>query len=46
MLRKDGERFSSIPLAGSARRQLDEVLDCEAGNRLLASENIAMRVNW
>lgn len=27
LLRKDGERFSSIPLAGSARRQPDEVLD-------------------
>ena len=38
LLRKDGERFSSIPLAGSARRQPDEVLDREAGNRLLASE--------
>ncbi|STJ30544.1 isochorismate synthase [Escherichia coli] len=30
LLRKDGERFSSIPLAGSARRQPDEVLDREA----------------
>ncbi len=38
LLRKDGERFSSIPLAGSARREPDEVLDREAGNRLLASE--------
>lgn len=46
LLRKDGERFSSIPLAGSARRQPDEVLDREAGNRLLASEKIAMNMNW
>ncbi len=37
LLRKDG-KHSSIPLAGSARRQPDEVLDREAGNRLLASE--------
>ncbi|CBG87377.1 isochorismate synthase EntC [Citrobacter rodentium] len=38
LLRKEGDRFSSLPLAGSARRQPDEVLDREAGNRLLASE--------
>ncbi|MTH44850.1 isochorismate synthase EntC [Intestinirhabdus alba] len=38
LLRKEGERFSSLPLAGSARRQPDELLDREAGNRLLASE--------
>lgn len=38
LLRKEGERFSSLPLAGSARRQPDDVLDREAGNRLLASE--------
>ncbi|ECV5509227.1 isochorismate synthase EntC [Salmonella enterica subsp. enterica serovar Oranienburg] len=38
LLRKEGERFSSLPLAGSARRQLDDVLDREAGNRLLASQ--------
>ncbi|HFU2423079.1 TPA: chorismate-binding protein, partial [Klebsiella variicola] len=37
LLRKDGPRFSSLPLAGSARRQPDDVLDREAGNRLLAS---------
>jgi len=38
LLRKDGSHFSSLPLAGSARRQPDDVLDREAGNRLLASE--------
>lgn len=38
LLRKDGEHFSSLPLAGSARRQPDDMLDREAGNRLLASE--------
>ncbi|WP_436857142.1 isochorismate synthase EntC [Citrobacter tructae] len=38
LLRKEGNSFSSLPLAGSARRQPDDVLDREAGNRLLASE--------
>ncbi|SUG43588.1 isochorismate synthase EntC [Salmonella enterica subsp. arizonae] len=38
LLRKEGERFSSLPLAGSARRQPDDALDREAGNRLLASQ--------
>ncbi|EKM5342413.1 isochorismate synthase EntC [Salmonella enterica] len=38
LLRKEGDRFSSLPLAGSARRQPDDVLDREAGNRLLASQ--------
>lgn len=38
LLRKDGDLFSSLPLAGSARRQPDDLLDREAGNRLLASE--------
>ena len=38
LLRKEGRHFSSLPLAGSARRQPDDVLDREAGNRLLASE--------
>lgn len=38
LLRKDGAHFSSLPLAGSARRQPDSVLDREAGNRLLASQ--------
>ncbi len=38
LLRKEGEHFSSLPLAGSARRQPDDMLDREAGNRLLASE--------
>lgn len=38
LLRKEGDRFSSLPLAGSARRQPDDVLDREAGIRLLASE--------
>ncbi|HCC0887695.1 TPA: isochorismate synthase EntC [Salmonella enterica] len=38
LLRKEDERFSSLPLAGSARRQPDDVLDREAGNRLLASQ--------
>lgn len=37
LLRKEGEAFSSLPLAGSARRQPDDMLDREAGNRLLAS---------
>lgn len=37
LLRKDGERLA--PPAGSARRQPDEVLDREAGNRLLASKD-------
>lgn len=37
LLRKEGEHFSSLPLAGSARRQPDDVLDREAGNKLLAS---------
>ena len=38
LLRKEDERFSSLPLAGSARRQPDDMLDREAGNKLLASE--------
>lgn len=38
LLRKEGDHFSSLPLAGSARRQPDDVLDREAGIRLLASE--------
>nr|WP_318382773.1 isochorismate synthase EntC [uncultured Enterobacter sp.] len=38
LLRKEGDRFSSLPLAGSARRQPDDMLDREAGNKLLASE--------
>ncbi|OON38671.1 isochorismate synthase EntC [Izhakiella australiensis] len=38
LLRKQGDRFSSLPLAGSARRQGDAALDREAGDRLLASE--------
>ena len=37
LLRKEGDRFSSLPLAGSARRQPDDVLDREAGNKLLTS---------
>lgn len=31
LLRKEGAHFSSLPLAGSARRQPDDVLDREAG---------------
>ncbi|EBQ4753433.1 isochorismate synthase EntC [Salmonella enterica] len=38
LLRKDGNQFTSLPLAGSARRQPDVELDREAGQRLLASE--------
>ncbi|WP_054179851.1 isochorismate synthase EntC [Trabulsiella odontotermitis] len=38
LLRKEGEHYSSLPLAGSARRQPDDMLDREAGNKLLASE--------
>ena len=38
LLRKEGAMFHSLPLAGSARRQPDDMLDREAGNRLLASE--------
>ena len=38
LLRKEGDHFSSLPLAGSARRQPDDMLDREAGNKLLASE--------
>jgi len=38
LLRKEGETFYSLPLAGSARRQPDDMLDREAGNKLLASE--------
>lgn len=38
LLRKEGTHFSSLPLAGSARRQPDDVLDREAGTKLLASE--------
>lgn len=38
LLRKNGSQFSSLPLAGSARRQPDDMLDREAGNKLLASE--------
>ena len=38
LLRKEGSLFHSLPLAGSARRQPDDMLDREAGNRLLASE--------
>jgi len=38
LLRKEGSHFSSLPLAGSARRQPDDMLDREAGNKLLASQ--------
>ena len=38
LLRKEGSLFHSLPLAGSARRQPDDMLDREAGNKLLASE--------
>lgn len=38
LLRKEGAHFSSLPLAGSARRQPDDVLDREAGTKLLASK--------
>ncbi|MGY5957976.1 isochorismate synthase EntC [Kosakonia sp. BK9b] len=38
LLRKEDRHFSSLPLAGSARRQPDDMLDREAGNKLLASE--------
>ncbi|XPE66545.1 chorismate-binding protein [Shigella flexneri] len=38
LLRKDGERFSSIPLAGSARRQPDEALIAKRVFAPLASE--------
>lgn len=38
LLRKEGAHFSSLPLAGSARRQPDDVLDREAGYKLLGSE--------
>lgn len=38
LLRKEGRHYSSLPLAGSARRQPDDMLDREAGNKLLASE--------
>ncbi len=46
LLRKEGDHFSSLPLAGSARRQPDDVLDREAGNKLLASGKIATSTNW
>ena len=38
LLRKEGERFCSLPLAGSARRMADAAQDREAGNRLLHSK--------
>jgi len=38
LLRKEAQHFSSLPLAGSARRQPDDMLDREAGNKLLASQ--------
>ncbi|HIB1590380.1 TPA: isochorismate synthase EntC [Salmonella enterica subsp. enterica serovar Muenchen] len=38
LLRKDGNSFSSLPLAGSAPRQSDNELDREVGNQLLTSE--------
>lgn len=37
LLRKEDERFYSLPLAGSARREPDDILDREAGNKLRAS---------
>lgn len=37
LLRKSGECFSSLPLAGSARRMQDEAQDREVGNQLLRS---------
>lgn len=37
LLRKKGDEFSSLPLAGSARRQDDEKQDKAAGETLLAS---------
>ncbi|EKT55955.1 isochorismate synthase EntC [Providencia sneebia DSM 19967] len=38
LLRKKDEHFSSLPLAGSARRQSNEMLDKEAGICLLKSK--------
>lgn len=46
LLRKEGAHFSSLPLAGSARRQPDDVLDREAGHRLLASEKDRLNMSW
>lgn len=37
LLRKEGEKFSSLPLAGSARRQANEAQDKAVGAMLLAS---------
>jgi isochorismate synthase len=37
LLLQRGRSFQLLPLAGSARRQPDDVLDREAGNKLLAS---------
>ncbi|PIJ50209.1 isochorismate synthase EntC [Erwinia sp. OLTSP20] len=38
LLRKQGHRFSSLPLAGSARRQRDAAQDQQAGDSLMASQ--------
>ncbi|SFN23770.1 isochorismate synthase [Izhakiella capsodis] len=38
LLRKEGDHFSSLPLAGSARRQTNHRLDSLAGEQLMASE--------
>ncbi len=46
LLRKDGERFSSIPLAGSARRQPDEVLIAKRVIVCWSQKKIAMNMNW
>ncbi len=37
LLRKEGGRFYSLPLAGSARREADPQRDREVGERLMAS---------
>jgi isochorismate synthase len=46
LLRKEGAHFSSLPLAGSARRQPDDVLDREAGTGCWRRKKIATNMSW
>lgn len=44
LLRQDGGRFYSNPLAGSARREADPERDREVGERLMARRKIATSI--
>jgi isochorismate synthase len=46
LLRKEGAHFSSLPLAGSARRQPDDVLDEKRATSCWPRKKIATSTTW